>query len=479
MAGVTFAQLLAGSTPEQVYAILLAIYQSNGFPTTSWLPGGTDATRTLAIATAISDLSANFIPTITQGGFTTLAANLDNSNIQVLAQQIYNLTFNPASFTIGDMTLVASATAGTYVIQPGQLTAVFADSGNRYINSTGGTLSPSGTLTLSCTAEEAGASYDDPNSSAITLVTPLAGVTVTNPAGTYTDVAHVGAGTGTFAPSGAPTAPHQVTIKINTTGSAADAEWSYSLDGSPYVFVGVGAATIPGTSITVTPVDGGSGTSFVTNDEYLFSCPGSWITTQGADVEANTALATRCQDRWSTLSNIPTYGYYELLARSTPGVGSQVTQTIVYPDTDINNMVNVVVAGPLGALPPATVATIQAFITPRAIGTDYPTVQSPSVHETTIAFTATVQAQFLVGSQELMAVAMNNYVDGSQINPTLRIASIIELAMQVTPSGASTSPMIDVSNVTIDGVAANLTLGSSTSFVVAQLATLNITWVTQ
>lgn len=471
----TLNQLIAKTTIAQALQKVLGVYQSYGFPTSAWMPGGTDATRSLAIATAVTDLSANYIPSIAAGGFTQLAAQLENPGwIQLLAEQIYDVLFGDATHTVGSITLAASPSANTTTIAPGQLIAVFADTGNRYINNTGGTLSPAGTLTLLWTAEEPGASYNDPSSATITLATPLAGVTLSNPAGLFTDVAHVGSGTGSVIPSGTPSTPHQVVIRIDSTGASGSASWSYSLDGAPYVSAGAvsSLSDLGGTNIDVSLIDGVSGTSFVLGDAYLFNTPGSWITSQGADTEAPFAIALRCQDRWSTVSKIATESFYEFLVRSVPTVGAQVTQTIVYPDSDVNNKVNIVVAGPAGVLPPGVVASIQDYVTPRAIGTDYPTVVSPTVHDTTISFAATASASLFAVTKSAVETAIGNYVNTAGINPTLRLASIIDLAMDQTG-------MIDVSDVLIDGVAANLVLGSSSSFVVAKLAALNITWVTQ
>lgn len=472
----TLAELLAAVTIQQSLAKVLGVYQSYGFPTTSWQSGGTDLTRALAIATAVNDLAANYVPGITAGGFTQLAADIEDTGwIRLLADQNFDLPFNPATFTVGTITLTASSTAGTNVIAAGQLIAVFGASGNRYINSTGGTLSASSTLDLQWTAEFAGAQYNDPSSSSITLVTPLPGVTLSNPATDYTDVVHVGSGTGTLDLTGSPVGSHQVIVRIDSTGAAGVAEWSYSLDGSPFVSESnaTSVTNLGGTGINIDLVDGMTGTtSFVDGDTYLFNTPGSWITTQGSDAEVNIALALRCQDRWSSLSNIQTEGYYELITRSVPTVGSQVTQVIVLPDADINNKVNIVVAGPEGVLPPGTIADIQSYVTPRAIGTDYPTVVSPAVHDTTVAFTATVQASLLSAAQDAVDTVVTNYVNESGINPTIRLASIIELAMEQVG-------MIDVADLLIDGVAANLTLGDDETFVVASLDTLTIAWVTQ
>ncbi len=469
----TLAELLNPQTVEQLFTLLLATYQSQGFPTNSWQVGGVDRTRTMAIATALQDISANYIPSIAAGGLLDYAELLANPAwIQLLAEQNFGLPYNEASFTLGNATLTAGS-AG-YTVAAGQLVMVFPASGNRYINTSGGVLAPSGTLVLTWTSEFPGAKYNDPSNATISLVTPaLPGVVITNPAGSYSDVAHVGAGTGTLTLGGSPVGSHQIIVSIDTTGASGVASWSYSIDGTPFVSAGAvaSATNLGGYGINVTLVDGGSGTSFVDNDTYLFNTPGSWITTQGSDDETPTALATRCRNRWASLSSIPTASYYELLATSTPSVGSQVTQVIVLPDADINNKVNVVVAGAAGALPVGVVAAIQTYINARSVGTDYPTVVSPSTTGITIVATVTVSASLLAAAQGSAQTAMNAYVIEAAINPTYRLAVITELLMEI-------GGVIDVSGVTINGVAANLTLGSSTTFVVGTFTAANLTWIT-
>jgi hypothetical protein len=470
----TLAELLDPQTVAELYAQLLGYYAAQGFPTQSWQPFGVDRTRTSAIATVLQSISAGYIPSISAGGLLSYAALLENPGwLQLLSENNFNLPVNEASFTVGNI-LLANTSTSPYTITAGQLIAVFGASGNRYINNSGGVLAASSTLELSFTAENAGASYNDPSSSgALSLSTPLPGVTPTNPAGDYTDVAHVGAGTGTLTLAGSPVGNHQVLISITSTGAAGVASWSYSIDGGAYVSAGTATtiASLGGYGISVTLTNGGSGTSFVIGDTYLFYTPGSWITTQGANTESPIALANRCRDRWSTLSNIATTGYYEILATTTPNVGAQVTQVIVLPDADINNKVNIVVAGPEGVLPSGTIADIQSFIDPRAIGTDFPTVLSPSELDITFAGTLTVTAAQLAAAQDAVDTSLNAYANGAGINGTLRVAQVIEYVME--PPG-----MIDASGITINGVAANLTLGSSTTFVVGRFSAANFTWVT-
>lgn len=471
----TLLELLTPKTVAEIYAQLLGYYASQGFPTSSWQAFGTDRTRTSAIATVIQSISAGYIPQITAGGLLDYAELLQSPQpLQLLAANNFDTPVNIATFTIGNITLTNTG-GSTYSIAAGQLTAVFGQSGNRYVNTTGGSLAATtGTLVISCTAENPGASYNDPSSSgAITLISPLPGVTLSNPATDYTEVAQVGSGTGTLTLGGTPVGSHQVLISITSTGASGAASWSYSIDGGAYVAAGAVAslANLGGYGINVTLVDGLSGTSFVIGDTYLFYTPGSWITTQGSDLESSQLLASRCRDRWALQSSIATNGYYEYLATTTPNVGGQVTQVIVLPDADINDKVNIVVAGPEGVLPPGTITDIQNYINPRAIGTDFPTVVSPSETDITFAGTLTVTAAQLAAAQSAVDTAMNVYADGTQINGTLRIAKVSELCMEVPG-------MIDASGITINGAPTNLTLGSSTTFVVARFDSTNFTWVT-
>lgn len=469
----TLAQLLNPMTVQQVFQGLLGVYQANGFPVDSWQVGGVERTRLMAMATELMDLSANYIPGITSGGFVDLAVN--TNWMPLLADQEYNLEQNPATFTVGNITLTAASGSGPYSFAAGDLIAVFANSGNRYINTGSGTLTLSGSLVVPFRAEFAGAKYiDSSNQGAlISLVTPLPGVTLNNPAGTYGSVSHVGAGTGTLSLSGSPVGPHQVVIRIDSSGQSGSAAWSYSLDGASFVSVGASGSqsNLGGTGIDVTLVNSAANPSFVLRDTYTFNTPGSWITSQGADAETFQALATRCKNRWSTLANVGVTQLYQLLATSTPGVGAQVTQVIVQPDTNINNKLNIVIAGPGGVLPSATVSAVQSFISARVPITVNPFVISPTPVNVSFGGTITCQASLLTAIQGAISTAITDYVAETPINGTLRIASLIELIMEVTG-------VIDAADITINGTSANFVLGSSTTFEIAEIETIGFDYVT-
>ncbi len=467
----SLATLQATRTQEQIFATMLGVYQANGFPTQSWQPGGTERTRLMAFSAALASVSGDFIPAATSGGFLSFAST---DWLRLTADELFAIVYNAAGFTQGNITATAATGSGPYSYTDGSLTAIFGASGNRYrVVGAGNIAAGPGSTVLVFKAEFAGAKYNDPsNSGALTLVTPLPGVTMTNPAGTYSAVAKVGSGTGTLTLGGSPTAPHQVILRIDSTGTAATAAWSYSLDGSPFVVFGTGNATnLAGTAINITLVDGGSGTSFVLGDTHTFATPGSWITSQGNDDEANLLLAQRCRNRWGSLSPIPTNSLYELLATSTPTVGSQVTQVKVLTDTVINNQVNIVVAGPAGVLPPTVVASIQSYINPRGPITDTPLVVSPSTLAVTYGGVITVRAASLAAAQGAIQTAMTNMTNAVGINGTLRIAQLIDEVMDV-------ADVVDFAGATINGVASNLTLGSATTFVLPSLQPLAFSYVT-
>jgi hypothetical protein len=484
----TLTALLQQLTPAQVAQILLTYYQAAEFPVTAWEQFGTENTRVQAISTAISDALANYIPAIAGGSLLDFAPNFPGWTA-LTAQEVYNLAINAATFTTG--TIVATNTSGTaYSFSPSsRLKMTFAASGNSYFSTGSGTIPANGTLSTPVVAEFAGSSYSDPSNAnpsngnplALTLTTPLPGVWINNPSTNYSPITHTGSGTGSLTLSGSPTGSHSVVIIVTATNTSAPASLSYELDGAAAVAIGnVSSVTnLAGIGINITLVNGGSGTSWVNGDTYAFTTPASWITSQGANLETDTALATRSRNRWASLSPIPTSSLYALLAQSTPNVGSQVTQVFVVPDSTINNKINIIVAGPGGILPSPTITTIQNFINPFSRLTDNPVVQSPTTTPITIAATIYGAASQADAIRNAATTAYNNYVASISVNGTLKLSQIEALTVPnpLTNTGGIQG-VTDIQNLTINGVASNLTLGTPTTFVLpAYPPTLNISYV--
>ena len=467
----TLDELLNPQSVQQVFNLLLAVYKSNSFPVESWQTGGVERTRLMAIATVLSDISVNYLPFITGGGF------IDYSTgdwLTLLAAQLYDIERNEATFTQGTINLsTVSSASGPYSFSAGDLIVSFTDTGNRYFNVSSGSLAASNTSDVTFVAEFAGASFADDSNADVTLVTSLPGVVVTNPGDTFTDVSHVGSGTGTLVPSGTvpSTSNYQILVTFTGNGVPGVATWEYSINGSPSVVAGaVSAAALTGTPITVTLTSGDTGTAvFAIDDTYLFGSPGTWITTQGADAETDTALATRCRDRWSTLASFPVTNFYEELTLSTPSVGSQITAVFIDEDSIINNKVNIVIIGAAGALPLDTVAAVQAYLDPRVPITDLPYVTTPTVQSVPITGTITCSASLLTAVQSGVNTAITNYLIAVGVNGTIRVSEVIEKVMGVTG-------VVDIATVTINGSAANYTLGTSTTYVVADHDSDNFTF---
>lgn len=478
---MALSDLIPGLTQQQAFQLLLTYYQTAGYPTTAWAQGGPDIARNQAFAQALADALTNYVPAIAGGSLLDYAPNYPGWTA-LTSQQIYNLTQNLATFTQGNI-LATNTSATSYAFTPSNpLIATFGASSNRYFSQGSGTIPNAGSLPISFVAEFAGSSYADPsNSAGLKLTTPLPGVTLTNPSTNYSAVTHVGSGTGTITLSGSPVGAHALVILVTATSASAPASLSYQLDGGAAVSLGIvsSVTNLAGLGINVTLVNGGSGTSWVNNDTYSFSTPAPWITSQGADVETDIALAARDRARWSTLAAIPTTNLYTLLAKSTPNVGAQVTLCFVAPDATVNNKINIIVSGPGGVLPPATITLIQNFITPFARGCDNPIVQSPTTTAITYAATIYGSASQAAAIAAAVTTALNNYTASIPTNGTLKLSAIEALLVPNPLTGVGgVAGVTDLQGLTINGSAANLTLGSPSTFVLpAYPPTINISYV--
>lgn len=479
----TLASLLQQMTPQQAFQLLLTYYQAAGYPTTAWAQGGPDIAHNQAFSQALSSALANYVPAIAGGSLLDYAPTYPGWT-QITAQEVYNLPVNSATFTQGAINAV-NASSASYSYSPSSpLIAIFTDSQNRYFSQGSGTIGASGTTAgIVFQAEFAGSKYADPsNSAALKLASPsLPGVTLTNPSTNFSGVTHTGSGTGTITLSGSPVGAHALVLLITATSSGVPASVSYQLDGAAPVALGIvsSVTNLAGLGINVTLNNGASGTSWVNGDTYSFSTPAPWITSQGADQETDLALASRSRNRWSTLAAIPTSSLYTLLAKSTPSVGAQVTQAFVAPDPFVNNKVNIIVAGPGGVLPPATIALIQAFVQTYARLCDNPVVGSPTTTAVTIAATIYGAASQAAAIDAAARTATNNYIAAITVNGTIKLSAIESSIVPNPVSGAGgVSGVTDLQNLTINGVAANLVLGSPSTFVLpAYPPTLNFTYV--
>ena len=179
---VTFASGLVGAgtsfalSDQYTFAL-----QIPSLPVTSW--GASGAYRQLVEieAQALAAFSVQQ-SALAAGGFTTQAtgawADLVGNNFYSLARQGVGAL---AGVTKGQVTITDSAAAGPFTITVGSMWFA-AGSGQLYSNTTGGTLTKSGSLALQVAAQSSGSTYNVGNGTITSIVAGnLAGVTVNNP----------------------------------------------------------------------------------------------------------------------------------------------------------------------------------------------------------------------------------------------------------------------------------------------------------
>ncbi len=416
MANPTLSDLLGAMTKDEIMALLISALQGADFPTTDWSPVGMERALVEMEGIALEDLIANTIPTVAGGGLVDYA---EGDWLTLLAKQLYNVDRFPATRTVG-LELLTNDGAQAYTIQPFDLTFL-SDAGNRYVNTTGGALAPGGgTLVVTIQSESPndsanGLDYVDGSDTITQMVIGLAGVSATNPAPTFSAVELVGSGTGTLTPSATDAVPANVNptsivLEITTGGDKAAAFATYTVNGGGPVGPTALAAPIVvggGTDITMTFADGAVHPSFVVGDVYTFQAPGTWITQQGVDVESDELLRQRCKDQWAALSLVPTDGLYTLWARQ---ASPQVTKVLITADQTIAGQVDILIAGPGGALGADVVNAVQAYVDKRKPLTDKVVVASADNLVVGLTGTVKVAASKLAAAQQAAQKAFNEYI---------------------------------------------------------------------
>jgi len=170
--------LLRPTSPDEELQALLSRLAQKGFPVTDWHSGGVARTLLEIYAQMASDLS-HLAVRIAEGGFLETA---QGKWLDLVASSQYGLQRAQAVYAKGVVRLTAQPGFGPYTIREGQLWFATA-SGLRFLGVSGGTLPQGGTLDVTVQAERAGAAYNVAANTITTMITPLPGVTATNPPG--------------------------------------------------------------------------------------------------------------------------------------------------------------------------------------------------------------------------------------------------------------------------------------------------------
>lgn len=173
---ISLSDLLTIPTREQVETELLDMLEGVGFQPSAWQVGSVPRTLVKAFAQVIVTLYALVVPVVT-GAFLSFATG---NWLTILAADQYDTTRDPAVATVGTV-LLTDGGAGPYAITAGVTRVQTSDGSKKYVATTSGTLTASGTLSVTVQAIEAGSSYNLANNTTLALETDLPGVTVTNP----------------------------------------------------------------------------------------------------------------------------------------------------------------------------------------------------------------------------------------------------------------------------------------------------------
>jgi uncharacterized phage protein gp47/JayE len=458
MADLTPTDILAPPTDDEIKASLIEGLQAiPGNPIDDWHSGG--VTRTIVELEQMADesLMQRALPAM----LGQAAVDLPDTTspwLTIDAAQLYSLARVGAVTAVQTLTLTCDGSHGPYTITAGQLWFRSDTTGNRWSNTTGGTLNTSGTLAIQIQAEGPGAAYNDPAGTIRTLLTPLSGVTAVNTATDFTAVTAGANSTGTLAASrtSAGVAPTAATflVRIDSSGQVGAGAWSYSVDGGR-TFRSAGVIAIAdlvlatgapsGTRVTfanhasVSP-------SFVTGDLFSFTTPGSSFVTVGKDQESDPALVARCQARWPDLAAVRTQSRYLKWAKV---ASTEVRRVRLEEDATYLGKLYVTLAGVAGPVSGGAVTAVQAYINPRAPIGRIVVARNSFPAEITGAGVVTVAAAKLVAIQADAQARWQAILFAADIGQVVRVSDLVRAVMD---AGAIdfTSPQLNAGgNVTL------------------------------
>jgi hypothetical protein len=174
---IAFSDLLVPLTTDQVRANLVQILVGLGVPADQWRKGGVFSTILTSFAMIFSMFTNLFAQAIGSGFLTTAKGGW----LTWVAFYMYGVTRPAASFASGNLTLVNSGGA-ILSYTAGQLIFGNASTGKQYVNTGTVSLGAGATGTFPIAASVAGSASSAAPGQITVFVTPVLGVTCTNPA---------------------------------------------------------------------------------------------------------------------------------------------------------------------------------------------------------------------------------------------------------------------------------------------------------
>lgn len=427
-------------------------------------------------AEAGGDVGA-LVASLAAGGY------LDNAAgewLDLYASNVYDEERKTADQAIGICVLEDVGGSGPYSIAAGQLWAANEDGTLRWVNTVAGVLPASGTLKLEFAAEFHGAAHNAGNGAITQLLTPLPGVTISNPA-RVGDVAQsrVGAPPVEASATGVVSVDSDVRIEITTGGIKGVALFRYSLDGGAswaatsqtVPFAGLYALGATGLSVQFSP---NIAHVYLVADVYTFTATVSWLSQAGVDQEGDEALRERCRKKWATLAVGRTDDGFEYWALT---ASKQVTRAYARESATVPGLVELFLAGPDGAVAAGVVTEVDTYVQPRCPLTTTCAVASAGSVAVALAGTVYVRMGLLASAKAAAEAALGEYLGSVPIGGVLVNGSGLvsrEVLLGCLTRGSPQHPVDGVLDVSLTSPGSDVVIGA-TQVPVLDVAGLN--WV--
>ena len=181
---IPFAILQTPPTADSVRAFVISGLVSLGIPANLWNPRGVAYGGVTAVSSVFAAVVAQLVGGIASAPFITIAVPPYNA---VTAQYVYGVIPNPATYATGFVTLTNPAQAQQWNKAAGTVVVGNSQTGMTYLVTVPFTLAPGATVTglavQATSIGSVGTAVPGPGAGSIdTVITPMIGVTVTNPA---------------------------------------------------------------------------------------------------------------------------------------------------------------------------------------------------------------------------------------------------------------------------------------------------------
>lgn len=482
----SLSELRTVQTAAAIRARLAARLSSAGQPVAQWTPSVYGGVENAVLDAASTELAKIIAPKIVQQAEMRLLDLSSGDALTIYAQKRYQNARNPATYTIQNILLTASAGAPAYKFRAGDLWMKGAG-GNLYQSIDAVSLSPTATAPAAANcrfqAQNPGSAYDDAEATVTKMVTAPAGLSGSNvPPSKFAPTALNGSSTGTITGSypllgTRPTG--SIRIRIDQGGNVGTATFHYSLNGGgTWVPGGVISTQVQIFQTTLTFTDG-TNPSFVTGDIFTLIVADA-ILQRGADLESDASLKRRCRLRWTTLSDVPTEGLVSLWAYL---ASPEIVRVRVDADANSPGGMLVQLAAQGGPASPAAVIAVQDYITARLRGYkdipgppptvgNLPTelVQASAALAFPVTVLSTPRATVTVSRSQLAAIQQKADANWDAYLTGLEIGALVvfpELYQAIMDAGA-----LDVTGLQLNGGTVDIQLASNQVAVAAAGVTL-------